>query len=136
MTRCGYPELPAFSPAALGGCATAPEPPGAVEDATPAPLLADGDAALERGATRAATAYRRAAERPTTSGLPNRPPTSRSTTQLQETARAAERWLELNPTSEQARRHAGVAALQLHRLDAADTHFTVLLDSAYKQDRN
>src|SRR6188768_1332638 len=44
---------------------------------------------------------------------------------------AAARWLELNPTSEQARRHAGVAALQLHRLDAADAHFAVLLETAY-----
>ena len=46
-------------------------------------------------------------------------------------APSAERWLELNPTSEQARRHAGVAALQLHRLDDAEAHFAVLLETAY-----
>jgi tetratricopeptide (TPR) repeat protein len=34
---------------------------------------------------------------------------------LHEAALAADRWLALNPTSEQARRYAGVAALELHR---------------------
>ena len=40
--------------------------------------------------------------------------------QMREAALAAERWLALNPTSEQARRYGGVAALELHRLDAAE----------------
>ena len=35
--------------------------------------------------------------------------------QLNETLLAAKRWLEINPSSEQARRYAGVAALGLHR---------------------
>ncbi len=40
--------------------------------------------------------------------------------QLNEAALSAERWLALNPTSEQAHRYAGVAALRLHRLDKAE----------------
>ena len=42
-----------------------------------------------------------------------------------------DRWLELNPTSEQAQRYAGVAALKLHRLDEAEKHFASLLDTVY-----
>jgi hypothetical protein len=48
----------------LAGCAVTPhEPSDAVAETTPSALLADGDAALERGdLPAAATAYRRAAE--------------------------------------------------------------------------
>ena len=51
--------------------------------------------------------------------------------QLNETLLAAQRWLEINPSSEQARRYAGVAALGLHRLDAATAQFSELVASAY-----
>ncbi|HET9692850.1 MAG TPA: tetratricopeptide repeat protein, partial [Steroidobacteraceae bacterium] len=51
--------------------------------------------------------------------------------QLKEAALAAERWLQLNPTSENARRYAGVAALKLHRIDEAEKHFASLLETVY-----
>ena len=101
--------------------------------ATPAQLQADGDAALERqDYPLAANYYRRAAERTDDERVAEQATQIAYDNQQQrEAAAAAERWLELNPTSEQARRHAGVAALQLHRLDAADSHFAVLLETAY-----
>jgi tetratricopeptide (TPR) repeat protein len=119
---------------ALLGCAAAPhEPEESAEDATPASLLAEGDAALERGdLPEAAAAYRKAAEASDDENVAEQATrVAFDNFQLQETARAADRWLEINPTSEQAHRYAGVAALRLHRLDAAEKHFTELLDSAY-----
>jgi tetratricopeptide (TPR) repeat protein len=44
---------------------------------------------------------------------------------------AAERWLELNHTNEEARRFAAFAALHLYRIDAAAEHLSVLLDTAF-----
>ena len=121
--------------AALGGCAAIGTERPAEPDsaATPAQLQADGDAALERQAyPLAANYYRRAAERADDERVAEQATQIAYDNQQQrEAAAAAERWLELNPTSEQARRHAGVAALQLHRLDAADAHFAVLLETAY-----
>ena len=37
----------------------------------------------------------------------------------------------MNPTSEQARRYAGLVALKMHRLDEAEQHFGDLLDTVY-----
>ena len=51
--------------------------------------------------------------------------------QLREAALAAERWLALNPTSENAHRYAGIAALKLHRLDEAERQFANLLETVY-----
>jgi tetratricopeptide (TPR) repeat protein len=51
--------------------------------------------------------------------------------QLKEAVLAAERWLQLNPTSENARRYAGITALKLHRLDEAEQQFANLLETAY-----
>jgi tetratricopeptide (TPR) repeat protein len=45
--------------------------------------------------------------------------------------RSAQRWLDINPTSEEARRFAGVAALRLYRIDDAAVHFESLLRSAF-----
>jgi tetratricopeptide (TPR) repeat protein len=47
------------------------------------------------------------------------------------TIQAAERWLQINPTSEDARKLAGFAALQLFRIDTAVTHFDSLIASAF-----
>lgn len=44
---------------------------------------------------------------------------------------SATRWLELNPSSEQARRVAGFAALRLYRVDVAAEHFQALLSNAF-----
>ncbi len=121
--------------AALLGCAATGTDSIGDRDATatPAQLQADGDAALERRAyPLAANYYRRAAERADDERVAEQATQIAYDNQQQrEAAAAAERWLQLNPTSEQARRYAGVAALQLHRLDAADEHFAVLLETAY-----
>jgi tetratricopeptide (TPR) repeat protein len=44
---------------------------------------------------------------------------------------AATRWLELNPTSEEARRFAAFGALRLYRIDEAIEHFDRLLGSVF-----
>jgi len=44
---------------------------------------------------------------------------------------SAQRWLEINATSEEAQRFAAFAALRLYRIDEAATHFTSLLQTAY-----
>jgi tetratricopeptide (TPR) repeat protein len=44
---------------------------------------------------------------------------------------AAERWLQLNQTNEEARRFAAFAALHLYRLDDAAQHLGVLLETAF-----
>jgi len=119
----------------LAACAGTPDQPVVATGVPKAPeaLLADGDAALERyELPEAARAYRMAAE-----ASPDEAIAEQATrmafehSQMAETALAAERWLVLNPTSEQARRFAGVAALELHRLDAAEQHFAQLVESAY-----
>ena len=43
----------------------------------------------------------------------------------------AARWLQINPTSEEAHRFAGFAALRLYRIDIAVQHFDALLASAF-----
>ncbi len=70
-------------------------------------------------------------------GWPRRRPTEQATRlafdnfQLEEASKAADRWLAINPTSEQAERYAGVSALALHRIDEAEEHFARLVQSAY-----
>ena len=119
--------------AALAACAGLPGG-GAVPGGAPRPpeaLLADGDAALERNELpEAARAYRQAAEASDDETIAEQATrTSFDHFQMGEAALAAERWLALNPTSEQALRYAGVAALELHRLDVAERHFAQLLGS-------
>lgn len=125
----------ALAVAVLSACATvapAPSPSEAVSR-DPDGLVADGDAALERNELpEAARAYRRAAEASDDELLAEQATrVAFDHSQLRETALAADRWLALNPTSEQARRYAGVAALELHRLDVAEQHFDQLLTTYY-----
>jgi tetratricopeptide (TPR) repeat protein len=119
----------------LAACAAAPErgattTPRAVE---PESLLAEGDAALGRGELpEAARAYRLAAEASGDETVAEQATrVAFENFQFGEAARSADRWLALNPTTEQGRRYAGIAALELHRLDAAEAHFTPLLETAY-----
>lgn len=44
---------------------------------------------------------------------------------------AGQRWLTLNPTSEDAHRFVGAAALHLYKIDEAATHFKALIESAF-----
>jgi tetratricopeptide (TPR) repeat protein len=121
--------------ALLAACAAAPEK-AASETAAPVDsetLLAQGDAALERGELpEAARAYRLAAEASDDEAVAEQATRiAFDNFQLQEAERAADRWLALNPTSEQAQRYAGVSALALHRLGKAEGHFATLLETAY-----
>jgi len=120
----------------LAGCASDPGERAAAEAvaaADPEALLAEGDAALERNELpEAASAYRRAAQASDDEAVAEQAAGAAfDHSQYREALLAAERWLELNPTSEEARRHAGVSALELHRLDAADAHLAPLLETAY-----
>jgi tetratricopeptide (TPR) repeat protein len=125
----------ALSLALVGGCATPPGDRTPLESVPldPDALLAEGDAALERNELPEATrAYRRAAEASEDELLAEQATrVAFDNSQLRETALAADRWLTLNPTSEQARRYAGISALELHRLDDAERHFDELLTTAY-----
>ncbi len=95
--------------------------------------LADADAAVERGAfVEAARSYREAAERSDDESVAEQATRiGFDHHQLREAALAAARWLALNPTSENARRYAGITALKLHRLDEAEQHFAGLLETVY-----
>jgi tetratricopeptide (TPR) repeat protein len=120
---------------ALVACSASPSAREAAPLVPPDPeaLLADGDAALQRGELpEAARAYRQAAEASEDEAVAEQATqVSFDHFQLREAALAADRWLALNPTNEQARRYAGVVALELHRLDAAEEHFARLLETAY-----
>jgi tetratricopeptide (TPR) repeat protein len=119
----------------LVACATAP---GEGTPSTPAPadsetLLAQGDAALARGELpEAARAYRLAAEASEDEAVAEQATrVAFDNFQFGEASTAADRWLALNPSSEQAERYAGVSALALHRLDEAEEHFARLIETAY-----
>ena len=119
----------------LAACAATPgaRPGSDTTNLDPETLLANGDAALERNELpEAALSYRRAAEASDDEMVAEQATRAAfDHSQMQEAALAAERWLVLNPTSEQARRYAGVAALELHRLDVAEGHFASLLETSY-----
>ena len=53
------------------------------------------------------------------------------TQQLQAAQQIAQRWLDINPTNQQAREIAALSALRLYRIDAAREQLQVLLESAY-----
>lgn len=101
--------------------------------AAPEAAIAAAESALQAGKLpEAARAYREAAqisedeqvaEQATRLAFDNH--------QLREAAAAAERWLVLNPTSENAQRYAGITALKLHRLDEAERQFASLLETVY-----
>jgi tetratricopeptide (TPR) repeat protein len=120
----------------LSGCAATPAGRAATDAEAPADaetLLAQADAALERRELpEAARAYRRAAEASDDEAVAEQAARAAfELSQYEETLLAANRWLALNPTSEQARRFAGVAALELHRLDEAEAQFASLVETGY-----
>jgi tetratricopeptide (TPR) repeat protein len=124
----------------LSACATTPPgktsgPPGATEALPndPNALVLGAEVALQRRQYReAAQAYLRAAQ------LGNDESLCEQATQVafeheQWTLvlAGAQRWLELNQTSEQAHRFAAFAALHLYRIDVAVEHLGFLLQSAF-----
>jgi tetratricopeptide (TPR) repeat protein len=96
-------------------------------------LIASAEAALQQGRLPdAARAYREAAQRSEDEQVAEQATRMAfDHHQLREAALAAERWLALNPTSENAHRYAGIAALRLHRLEEAERQFASLLETAY-----
>lgn len=110
-----------------------PAPGEEVLPADPDALVLGGEVALQRGRhLEASRAYLRAAQ------------ASEDETVAEQAARvayeheqwtlvraAADRWLELNPTNEEAQRFAAFAALHLYQIDAAAEHLGVLLNTAF-----
>jgi tetratricopeptide (TPR) repeat protein len=101
--------------------------------AVPEARLGDAEAAFERGDFPAgARIYREAAQQSDDESVAEQATRAAfDQSQLQEAALSARRWLELNPTSENAHRYAGITALKLHRLDEAENQFGYLLDTIY-----
>jgi tetratricopeptide (TPR) repeat protein len=130
---CVWPAAAALLLLGACGPSAGVRPGGGAGPADPEALLADADAALERGDLPvAAAAYRSAAEASGDEAVAEQATrVAYDNFQLQQAALAAERWLALNPTSEEAHRYAGMAALRLHRLDKAETEFAQLVDTAY-----
>jgi tetratricopeptide (TPR) repeat protein len=119
----------------LAACAaTNPAGPGDVADSLPPEAgLAEAEAAFDQGEYPAgARIYREAAQRSDDEMIAEQATRAAfDHTQLREAALAADRWLEINPTSENAHRYAGIVALKLHRLDDAEAQFAFLLDTVY-----
>ena len=101
--------------------------------ADPNALVLGAEMALQRGQyLEAAQAYLRAAQ------VANDEELAEQATRVAHEHRqwtvvqaAAERWLELNHTNEEARRFAAFAALHLYRINTATEHLGILLDTAF-----
>jgi len=117
----------------MGACAAGPGPSEEAPPRDSQSLLAEGDSALQRGELPAAArAYRLAAEASPDERVAEQAATMAfSHFQWSEALRAAERWLEINPTSEQARHYSAGSALALHRLDAAESRAAELLATGF-----
>ena len=121
--------------AMLTGCATS-SPPVESADALPQDantLVVGAELALQRKQYReAAKLYTAAVQASDDEQLAER--ATRAAYQFHQ-YRAVEtitqRWLAINPTSENAHRFAGFAALRLYRIDAAAEHFSSIIETAY-----
>ena len=135
IIRASRSALGAIFLGLLVACAaTDPAGPGDSDEAMlPEARLAEAEAAFDRGDYPAgARMYREAAQLSDDEMIAEQATRAAfDHTQLQEAALAAGRWLEINPTSENAHRYAGIAALKLHRLDDAEAQFSYLLDTVY-----
>lgn len=99
----------------------------------PEALLASAEAALQEGRyRRAARAYVRAAQLDDDESLAEQAARiAFEHRQWSLVQAAADRWLELNYTNEEARRFAALAALHLYQIDRAAEHLLYLLESAF-----
>ncbi|WP_129647613.1 tetratricopeptide repeat protein [Peristeroidobacter agariperforans] len=131
------PRIAAFLLASVLAACTAPggkrEP--AVENlpADPNALVLGAEMALQRGQyLEASKAYLRAAQASNDEELAEQATrVAHEHRQWTVVQAAAERWLELNHTNEEARRFAAFAALHLYRINTATEHLGILLDSAF-----
>src|SRR5690606_26124676 len=121
---------------ALAGCAgtgSQKSPSGAELPDDPNALVLGAEVALQRKQYReAARAYVRAAQLADDESLAEQ--AARIAFEHHQwtlVLEAAERWLALNHTNEEARRFAAFAALQLYRIDSAAEHLAFLLESAF-----
>jgi tetratricopeptide (TPR) repeat protein len=119
---------------ALGGCAT-PPPPATHEDLPQDAntLVVGAELALQRKQYReAAKLYAAAVHAGEDEALAERATRVAYQYHQYQTVQAiAQRWLEINPTNEDARRFAGFAALRLYRIDAAAEHFGSLIETGF-----
>jgi tetratricopeptide (TPR) repeat protein len=124
LTACASPGKPAQQTAA---------PSGQPLPGDPNALVLGAEVALQRGHYReAALAYVRAATTASDEQLCEQAArVSFEHQQWRLVLEAADRWLELNPTSEEAHRFAAFAALHLYEIDVAAEHLGTLLDTAF-----
>lgn len=120
----------------LAGCAAPgkPQEPAQPEmPADPNALVLGAEMALQRGQyLEASQAYLRAAQAANDEELAEQATrVAHEHRQWTLVQAAAERWLELNHTNEEARRFAAFAALHLYRIDAAAEHLSTLLETAF-----
>lgn len=119
----------------LAGCAA----PGKSKDAQaelpsdPNALVLGAEMALQRGQyLEASQAYLRAAQASDDEELAEQATrVAHEHRQWSVVQAAAERWLELNHTNEEARRFAAFAALHLYRINIAAEHLNALLETAF-----
>ena len=119
----------------LAGCVTSgkSKDPESELPADPNALVLGAEMALQRGQyLEASQAYLRAAQ------VSNDEELAEQATRVAHEHRqwsvvqaAAERWLELNHTDEEARRFAAFAALHLYRINTAADHLSTLLETAF-----
>src|SRR5688500_13356691 len=119
----------------LAGCVTSgkSKEPEADLPADPNALVLGAEMALQRGQyLEASQAYLRAAQAANDEELAEQATrVAHEHRQWSVVQAAAERWLELNHTDEEARRFAAFAALHLYRINTAAEHLSTLLETAF-----
>jgi tetratricopeptide (TPR) repeat protein len=119
----------------LAGCVTSgkSKEPDAELPADPNALVLGAEMALQRGQyLEASQAYLRAAQAANDEELAEQATrVAHEHRQWSVVQAAAERWLELNHTDEEARRFAAFAALHLYRINTAAEHLSTLLETAF-----
>jgi tetratricopeptide (TPR) repeat protein len=118
----------------LCSCASTPDkPPEQTGPGDPNALILGAEVALQRGEyLEASKAYLRAAQSADDEALAEQATrVAYEHRQWSVVEQAADRWLRLNHTNEEARRYAAFAALHLYRLDEATEHLATLLQTAY-----
>ena len=118
----------------LCSCASTPDKaPEQTGPGDPNALILGAEVALQRGEfLEASKAYLRAAQSAEDEALAEQATrVAYEHRQWSVVEQAADRWLRLNHTNEEARRYAAFAALHLYRLDQATEHLATLLQTAY-----
>jgi tetratricopeptide (TPR) repeat protein len=137
LSRLGWVSMLAFALVGCAGTATqkaeTPSETGAELPDDPNALVLGAEVALQRKQYReAARAYLRAAQLANDEALAEQAArVAFEHHQWTLVQAAADRWLELNHTNEEARRFAAFAALRLYQIDRAAEHLTFLLESAF-----